>query len=228
MNFDFLGDIWSGIGNIGADTDKFMKREMPFDSGWGAPAALVASYFAAPYVASSFGAAEGAGAVGGAEGGGALGGGELVGGGSGGFTDYLSSLFGGESGGTFVPSIDPSTLTSSDTGALNQLAADKGVSLGEPSLWDRITGNTEQGLYDKNSLATMSLKDKLKQQAQSQALSQLMKSGQSQSSQAQQQPQMMPVAPIRLKQGQAVDTTSPLLSLLAERQALRNPRISLI
>ena len=78
--FDWLDGMWQGIGNIGADTDKFMKREMPFDSGWGAPAALVASYFAAPYVAGSLGAAEGAGAVGGAaEGGSLLGGAEGVG-----------------------------------------------------------------------------------------------------------------------------------------------------
>lgn len=210
MNFDFLDNIWSGIGNIGADTDKFMKREMPFDSGWGAPAALVASYFAAPYVASSLGAAEGAGAVGGAEAGGGLSG-------------YMSGA--GLDAGTFSA---PSFQMSFTPEYLNSLAAEKGVSLGEPSLWDRITGNTEQGLYDRNAQATMSLKDKMKQQAQSQALSQLMKSGQSQSSQAQQQPQMMQPPQIKLKQGQAIDTTSPLLSLLAEKQALRNPRISLI
>ena len=67
--FDWLDDIWQGIGNIGADTDKFMKREMPFDSGWGAPAALVATYFGGPAVLEAMGGAgEGAGALGGAEG----------------------------------------------------------------------------------------------------------------------------------------------------------------
>lgn len=219
MNFDFLDNIWQGIGNIGADTDKFMKREMPFDSGWGAPAALVASYFAAPYVASSLGAGEGLGALGAGEG--ALGAGEGVG--SLGLGDYLTSA--GLNTGSFTA---PEFQMSFTPEYLDALAAEKGVSLGEPTLWDRITGNTEQGLYDKNARATMSLKDKMKQQAQSQALSQLMKTGQSQSAQGQQQQQLMQPAPIRLKQGQAVDTTSPLLSLLAEKQALRSPRISLI
>lgn len=208
MNFDFLDNIWSGIGNIGADTDKFMKREMPFDSGWGAPAAAVAAYFGGPAALQAMGgAAEGVGAAEGA----------------GGLSGYMSGA--GLDAGTFSA---PSFQMSFTPEYLNSLAAEKGVSLGEPSLWDRITGNTEQGLYDRNAQSTMSLKDKMKQQAQSQALSQLMKSGQSQSAQAQQQPQMMQTPQIRLKQGQAIDTTSPLLSLLAERQALRNPKISLI
>jgi len=77
--FDWLDDIWQGVGNIGADTDKFMKREMPFDSGWGAPAAAVAAYFGGPMALEAMGEA-GAGA-----------GGESVLG-AGGFGDYLSSL----------------------------------------------------------------------------------------------------------------------------------------
>jgi len=52
-------DIWEGIGNFGADADKFMKREMPFDMGWGAPAAVVAAV-AAPEIVSTMGGAEGA------------------------------------------------------------------------------------------------------------------------------------------------------------------------
>ena len=90
MDFNFLDDIWKGIGNIGADTDKFMKREMPFDSGWGAPAAVVAA-IAAPEILPMMGeagAAEGAGAIGGAEGVGGMGG-------------YLESL--GMGGGEFMP-----------------------------------------------------------------------------------------------------------------------------
>jgi hypothetical protein len=55
--FDFLGDTFKGIGNFGADADKFMKREMPFDSGWGAPAALVATYFGGPAVLEAMGGA---------------------------------------------------------------------------------------------------------------------------------------------------------------------------
>lgn len=103
--FDWLDDIWQGIGNIGADTDKFMKREMPFDSGWGAPAALVATYFGGPAVLETMGgAAEGAGAVGGAEGVSGMGG-------------YLDSL--GMGGGEFMPTagnsfsmdfLNPSTM----------------------------------------------------------------------------------------------------------------------
>ena len=85
INLNFLDKAWQGIGNIGADTDKFMKREMPFDSGWGAPAAAVAAYFGGPMALEAMnGAGESAGAVGG----------------GGGFMDSLGSLFGGgETGG---------------------------------------------------------------------------------------------------------------------------------
>lgn len=102
--FDWLDDIWQGVGNIGADTDKFMKREMPFDSGWGAPAAAVAAYFGGPAVFSAMG--EGAGA---AEGASALGGAEGIGGMSG----YLDSL--GMGGGEFMPTAG----NSFDLGFLN-------------------------------------------------------------------------------------------------------------
>ena len=61
--FDFLDNIWKPIGKGLSETDTFMKREMPFDSGWGAPAALVATYFGGPAVMEAFG--EGAGAIGG-------------------------------------------------------------------------------------------------------------------------------------------------------------------
>lgn len=126
--FDWLDDIGQGIGNFGADTDKFMKREMPFDSGWGAPAALIASYFAAPAIAGSLGAAEGAGAVGGAtEGAGVLGAGEA--GAGGGFLDGIGSLFGGSgssggfglnpSMGSGVTSSGFGTTTGSSFGGLN-------------------------------------------------------------------------------------------------------------
>jgi hypothetical protein len=56
MDLDFLEKIWQGIGNIGADTDKFMKREMPFDSGWGTPAAIAAA-IAAPQLIPAMGEA---------------------------------------------------------------------------------------------------------------------------------------------------------------------------
>lgn len=90
--FDWLDSIGQGIGNFGADADQFMKREMPFDSGWGAPAAAVAAYFGGPAALEAMG---GAGEVG--AGAGALGG-ETSGG--------FGSLFGGGSSGGF--GLDPS------------------------------------------------------------------------------------------------------------------------
>lgn len=90
--FDFLGDTFQGIGNFGADTDKFMKREMPFDSGWGAPAALIAA-IAAPEVIPMFAeaapTAAGATEVG------------TTAGGAGGFMDGFGSLFGGGDAGGY-------------------------------------------------------------------------------------------------------------------------------
>ena len=132
--FDWLDSIGQGIGNFGADADQFMKREMPFDSGWGAPAAAVAAYFGGPAVMSYFG--EGAAGVGAGEGAGALGGGGMldsIGGaggsfggdlfqlggsegalGSGGMNGYLDSL-GLSGGGEFMPTAG----NSFDLGFLN-------------------------------------------------------------------------------------------------------------
>ena len=87
MNFSFLDDLFSGIGSGLADTDKFVKSEMPFDSGWGFPAALTAAYFA-PYLIPAFAEGGGAAGLGAAEGTGATAGGGM-----------LSSL--GGAGGTF-------------------------------------------------------------------------------------------------------------------------------
>lgn len=98
MDLGFLDNIWQGIGNIGADTDKFMKREMPFDSGWGAPAAAVAAYFGGPAVMSAMG--EGAGSLGAAEGAGAAGGESVLG--AGGMNGLLDTL-GVSGGGEFMP-----------------------------------------------------------------------------------------------------------------------------
>lgn len=126
MNFDFLDDtLWKPAGKGLSEADTFMKREMPFDSGWGAPAALVAAYFGGPAVMEAMGESA-AGAGGAAEGGGMLG-----------------SLGGSSS------AIDPSTLTSADTGLLDKLAAQNGVSQGDPSWLDNLFGNNEQGLYDQ-------------------------------------------------------------------------------
>ena len=110
MDLGFLDNVWQGIGNIGADTDKFMKREMPFDSGWGAPAAAVAAYFGGPAVMSYFG--EGAAGVGAGEGAGAIGGESVLG--AGGMNGYLDSL-GLSGGGEFMPTAG----NSFDLGFLN-------------------------------------------------------------------------------------------------------------
>lgn len=102
--FDFLGDTFQGIGNFGADTDKFMKREMPFDSGWGAPAALVAAIAAPeviPYFAEAAPTAAGAAEVGGTAGAASGGSGMLssLGGSGGSFGGDLFQLGGSASGG---------------------------------------------------------------------------------------------------------------------------------
>lgn len=145
MNFDFLDkNLWKPIGKGASEVDRFVDREMPFDSGWGAPAAAVAAYFAAPYMMSAMGPSaagvggEGAAAAGG--GGGML---DAFGGSAGSFGGDLFQLGGS------TPAIDPSMLTSADTAALDQLALQNGVSQGEPSWFDNLLGNNEQGLYDQ-------------------------------------------------------------------------------
>jgi hypothetical protein len=180
MNLSFLDDLFSGIGSGLADTDKFMKREMPFDSGWGAPAALVASYFAPQLIpafaegggAAGLGAAEGTGAAAGGggmlsslgAGGGGTFGGELfqLGGsagaegsiGSGGMNSLLSSLGLGGNAGSFAGQEAFQLPMSAYTPEyLNSLADYQGVDAGDRSLLDRLLGNTEQGLYKQEGLA---------------------------------------------------------------------------
>jgi hypothetical protein len=181
MNFNFLDDLFSGIGNGLADTDKFVKREMPFDSGWGAPAAVLAA-IAAPQIipalaesgagAASVGAAEGTGA---AAGGGGMNsllsglglesgsfGGELfqLGGsagaegsiGSGGMNSLLSS-FGLDTGSFAGQEAFQLPMQSYTPEYLNMLAQSQGVDAGDVSFLDRLLGNTEQGLYKQEGLA---------------------------------------------------------------------------
>jgi len=261
MNFNFLDDLFQGIGNIGADTDKFMKREMPFDSGWGAPAALVAAYFGGPAALSALGeagagagAAEGAGAAGGSFGGaemlsslggsGGSFGGDLfqLGGsagaegsiGSGGMNSLLSSL--GLDGGSFAGQEAFSLPSSAYTPEyLNMLADYQGVDAGNASYLDRLLGNTEQGLYKQEGLAQkasgQTVTDLLKKQAQQKAMSQLGQSGskmQEQNTAQQAEQNRMAQQQAMMRRGQAVDTTTALLSLLQDRQQSRQPRISLI
>jgi hypothetical protein len=252
MNFNFLDDLFQGIGNIGADTDKFMKREMPFDSGWGAPAAILAA-IAAPEVIPYFAeaGAEAGGSAGGAEmlsslgGSGGSFGGDLfqLGGsagaegsiGSGGMNSLLSSL-GLEGGGSFAGQEAFQLPMSAYTPEyLNSLAQYQGVDAGDPNLYNRLLGNTEQGLYKQEGLAQkasgQTLTDQLKKKAQQSALDKLGKTGskmQEQNNAQQAEQNRMAQQQAMMRRGQPVDTTTALLSLLQDRQQSRQPRISLI
>jgi len=228
MNFNFLDDLFGGIGNSLADTDKFMKREMPFDSGWGAPAAAVAAYFGGPAALSALGeagAAEGAGAAAGAEG--------SIG--SGGINSLLSSL-GLEGGGSFAGQEAFQLPMSAYTPEyLNSLAQYQGVDAGNPSFLDNLFGNNEQGLYRQEGLAKQAsgqtVSDLLKKQSQQRAISQLGQSGskmQQQNDSQQAEQNRMAQQQAIMRRGQPVDTTTALLSLLQDRQQSRQPRISLI
>jgi hypothetical protein len=123
-------DFFKPLGKGLAEADTFMRREMPFNMSWGFPAALVAAYYGAPYLGNAM-----SGSGGGA-----------------GFTSngMLSSL-GLEGGGSIVPTAGNSfTLPSSayTPAYLNKLAQYQGVDAGDPTLFQRLTGQTEQGLYD--------------------------------------------------------------------------------
>jgi hypothetical protein len=250
MNLDFLDKLFSGIGNIGADADQFMKREMPFDSGWGAPAAAVAAYFGAPYAMEALGSTGSAG--GGAEmlsslgGSGGTFGGDLfqLGGsagaegsiGSGGMNSLLSSLgLGGNAGSFAGQEAFQLPMQSFTPDYLNSLAQYQGVDAGDASLLDRLLGNTEQGLYKQEGLAQkasgQTVTDLLKKQAQQKALSQLTQSGskmQEQNTAQQADQNRMAQLQAMMRKGQGVDTTTALLSLLQDRQQSKQPRISLI
>ena len=227
MNFNFLDDLFKGIGNVGADTDKFMKREMPFDSGWGAPAALVAAYFGGPAALSALGEAGATeGAAAGAEG--------SIG--SGGMNSLLSNLGLGGNGGAMAGQEAFQLPASAYTPEyLNSLAQYQGVDAGNASYLDRLTGNTEQGLYRQEGLSQkasgQTLTDMLKKQAQQKAISQLGQSGskmQEQNTAQQAEQNRMAQQQAMMRRGQAVDTTTALLSLLQDRRQSRQPRISLI
>jgi len=114
---------------------------------------------------------------------------------------------------------------------LNALAQSQGVDAGDPTMFSRLMGNTEQGLYNQEGLASkqsaMSVTDMLKNQAKQKALGSLMQGSSSMQQQGQQSPQMQ--APqAMMRKGQQIDTTAALLSLLQEKEMLRQPRISLI
>ena len=255
MNLSFLDDLFSGVGRGFADVDKFVDREMPFDSGWGFPAALTAAYFAYPYAASALGGAGGT-AGGTTAGGGMLsslgaGGGGTFGGelfqlggsagaegsiGSGGMNSLLSSLgLGGNAGSMAGQSAFQLPASAYTPEYLNMLSQYQGVDAGNPSFLDNLFNNNEQSLYKQEGLAQkasgQTVTDLLKKQAQQKALSQLTQSGskmQEQNTAQQADQNRMAQLQAMMRKGQGVDTTTALLSLLQDRQQSRQPRISLI
>jgi len=250
MNFNFLDDLFSGIGSGLADTDKFVKREMPFDSGWAAPAAVTAAIFAPeiiPYFAEGSTTAGGGGMLSslGAGGGGTFGGDLFqLGGssgaegsiGSGGMNSLLSSLgLDGGSGSFAGQEAFQLPMQSYTPDYLNSLANYNGVDAGNPSFLDNLFNNNEQSLYKQEGLAQkasgQTLTDMLKKQAQQKALSQLTQSGskmQEQNTAQQADQNRMAQLQAMMRKGQGVDTTTALLSLLQDRQQFKQPRISLI
>jgi hypothetical protein len=228
MNLSFLDEIFKPVGAGLADVDKFVDREMPFDSGWGLPAAVLAA-IAAPQLIPAFAeAGGGAAGVGAAEGAGATAS-------SGGMNSLLSS-FGLDAGSFAGQEAFQLPMSSYTPEYLNMLAQSQGVDAGNASYLDRLLGNTEQGLYRQEGLAKQAsgqtATDMLKKQAQQKALSQLTQSGskmQEQNTAQQAEQNRMAQLQAMMRRGQAVDTTTALLSLLQDReQQSRQPRISLI
>jgi hypothetical protein len=143
--------LWKPLGKGLAEADTFMRREMPFNMSWGFPAALVATYFGGPAVLKAMG-----GSTGGASGAGSILG--SGGSGAGSITAGNSMLanYGLDAGKNFVASNGANFALASSAYTpqyLNMLAAQNGVDLGNPTLFQRFTGNTEQGLYNPKQLS---------------------------------------------------------------------------
>jgi hypothetical protein len=249
----FLDNIFKPIGKGLSEADTFMRREMPFNMSWGFPAALVASYFAPQVLGSMGGAGGSATGnsmlpslglpSGGFEGSAfalpegviptlptnTLGAGNAFGNLPGTGTSYgkLLDSMGIQSGGfEGVPGLEnifqisPSEMTPE---YLNLLAEQQGVSQGDPTFFQRLTGQTEQGLYNRLPSRGMSDSDVMRMVNQAnqpdQALQQL----------NQVRPQQISTPRGTMKPGEAVDATGALLSLLAANQPkTRVPRISLL
>jgi len=123
-------DFFKPLGKGLSEADTFMRREMPFNMSWGFPAAVIGASYFAPQIMGSMGS---------------------TGGGAGFTSNGMLSSLGLEGGGSFVPTAGNSfTLpTSAYTPSyLNSLAQYQGVDAGDPTFFQRLTGNTEQGLYD--------------------------------------------------------------------------------
>jgi hypothetical protein len=258
MNLSFLDDIFKPVGKGLSEVDRFVDREMPFDSGWGFPAAVAAAIAASIYAPQTIPAMlEVGGEAGAAEGASAVGGESFLGMnsfldpsvimnategaegsiGSGGMNSLLSSLgLNGGSGSFAGQEAFQLPMQSYTPDYLNSLANYNNVDAGNPSFLDNLFGNNEQGLYKQEGLAKQasgqSLTDLLKKKQQQSALDQLGKSGskmQEQNNAQQADQNRMAQLQAMMRQGQGVDTTTALLSLLKEREPQsKQPRISLI
>lgn len=156
MSFLEKLDFFKPLGKGLAEADTFMRREMPFNMSWGLPAALVAMYYGGPAAMSAL-----------SNSGGASGAGSMT-------ANSMLSNLGLDGGGSFAPTAGNSfTLPSSayTPAYLDSLAKYQGVDAGDPSFWQRLTGQTEQGLYDaQKPLDTKNLLSKLlKNQGSSQS-----------------------------------------------------------
>jgi hypothetical protein len=182
--FDFLDNsLFKPIGKGFSEVDRFVDREMPFDSGWGLPAAAVAAYFA-PQLIPAFAEGGGGAGVGAAEGGGMLsslgsGGGGTFGGdlfqlggstggsmgGGGGFMDSLGSLFGGNDGGFGIGKganyTNFANTSGGSFGNLNSMpspsGSEYGLNFGSPS--SITSSNSSMGLSDLSPSGGSGLSD---------------------------------------------------------------------
>ena len=207
MNLSFLDNIFQPIGKGFAEADTFMNREMPFNMSWGFPAAVIGGSYFAPQTMGSMGTGNAFG--------------NATGSGQGGLLDYLG--LGSDAGGQFAGEGMFNLPSSAYTPEyLDALAKQQGVSQGEPSFFQRLMGNTEQGLYDnlnpKKGLDLARMGQESSKQAQSQfdEINKIRR-------------QEMNLPKTGMKRGEAVDATSALLALLASNQPkTRVPRISLL
>jgi len=119
-------DFFKPLGKGLAEADTFMRREMPFNMSWGFPAAVLgASYLGGPAIMGALGNS-GAGATTG--------------------NSMLQSLGLPANAGQFS---SPAFQTSFSPEYLNQLAAAQGVDAGDPTFFQNLVGNNEQGLYNQ-------------------------------------------------------------------------------
>ena len=117
-------DFFKPLGKGLSEADTFMRREMPFNMSWGFPAALVAAYYGGPMAMNAMGSSSGATAGNG----------------------MLQSLGLPANAGQMS---SPAFQTSFSPEYLNQLAAAQGVDAGDPTFFQNLVGNNEQGLYNQ-------------------------------------------------------------------------------